>query len=130
MVFSLLCGLDWLSRLCFGLGYVVLSWSWVCLGWFWLGACLVSVGFVVNFVFLSRLVWLYHLVFWFESFFFSCGFLYFLSLLLFFLWCLRWLADCVVGLAVVGLWSVFGWGNLVVQCFYLVRVVIKGSHCA
>ena len=49
VVFFVLCGLDWLSRLCFGLGYVVLSWSWVCLGWFWLGACLVSVSFVVNF---------------------------------------------------------------------------------
>ena len=41
-----------------------------------------------------------------------------------------WLELWVVGLAVVGLWGLFGWGDLVVQLFYLVRVVIKGGHCA
>ena len=74
---------------------------------------------------LSRLVCLCLLLFWvmgvswFESFG-SCNWKFF------FLFS-GWLALWVVGLAVVGL---FGWGDLVVQSFYLVRVVIKGGHCA
>ena len=85
---------------------------------------------------LSRFVWLYLLLFWVVVvswsglFCFSCGSFYF--------WCPwwelvleesvspGWLALWVVGLAVVGLWSRFGWRSLVVEMFLSSRICEQG----